>query len=170
MSSSSHSEKISIGNTFIISNLNVRYKIDINKTRSNFPNFKDIKLPKLKSTDVTILISADSLKLHIDFRYISDEDPCAVKTELGWILLEGKKSSVHVQSDRISNVVETLDFETFCNINSYGTIKKPDRIFMTRDEKKAYDILEKSICFKNSHYDVGLKWKDSNMHLIHFKK
>ena len=160
VSSSSHPEKMSIDNTFIIPNLNVRYhKIDINKTRSNFPNFKDIELPKLKSTDVTILIGADSLKLHIhkDFRYISDKEPCAVKTELGWVLLEGKKSSAHVQSDRISNVVETLDLETFCSINGHGTIKKPDRIFMTKDEKKAYDILEKSICFKNGHYDVGLK-------------
>ena len=86
VSSSSHPEKISIDNAFVVPNLNVRYhKIDINKIRSSFPSFKDIELPKLNNTDVTILIGADFPKLHIhkDFKYISDEDPCAVKTELG---------------------------------------------------------------------------------------
>ena len=51
------------------------------------------------------------LYIHKDFRYISDKGPCAVKTELGWVLLGGKKSSVHVQSNRISTGVKTLDLE-----------------------------------------------------------
>ena len=43
VSSSSHPEKTSIGNAFVVPNLNVRYhKIDINKIRSSFPSFKDI--------------------------------------------------------------------------------------------------------------------------------
>ena len=76
--------------------MNVRYhKID-NKIRSSFPSFKDIELPKLNKTDVAILIGADFPKPHIhkDFRYISDKDPCTVKTELGWVLLGAKKSSL----------------------------------------------------------------------------
>ena len=36
---------------------------------------------------------------------------------------------------------------------------------MTKDAKQAYDILEKSICFKNEHYKVGMLWKDPNIHL-----
>ena len=36
---------------------------------------------------------------------------------------------------------------------------------MTNDGKQAYDILEKSICFKNGHYEVGMLWKDPNIHL-----
>ena len=36
---------------------------------------------------------------------------------------------------------------------------------MTKDEKQAYDILEKGICFKNGHYEVGMLWKDPNIHL-----
>ena len=126
--------------------MNVIYhKVDINKIRSGIPSFRDIVLPKLKKTDATILIGADLPKLHIhkDFRYIFDEEPCAVKTELGWVLLGGKKSSVHVQSNRTSTGVKTLDLETFWSIDSYGTVKKPDRVLMTKDEKQAYDILEK---------------------------
>ena len=113
------------------------------------------------------MIGADFRKLHIhkDVRYISDEDLCTVKTELGWVLLGGKKSSVHIQSNRISTGVKTLDLETFWNIDSYGTVKKPDRILMTKDKKQAYDTLGKSICFKSGHYEVGMLWKDSNVHL-----
>ena len=43
-------------------------------------------------------------------------------------------------------------------------LKKPDRILMTKDEKQAYDILEKSICFQNGHFEVGMLWKDANIH------
>ena len=106
MSSSLHLEKIAIDNAFAVPNLNVRYhKIDINKIRSSFPSFKDIELPKLNNSDVTMLAGVDLPKLHIhkDVRHISDEDPCADKTELGWVLLVGKKSSVHVQSNRLAS-------------------------------------------------------------------
>ena len=113
------------------------------------------------------MIGADFPKLHIhkDVRYISDEDPCAVKTELGWVLLGRTKSSVHVQSNRISTDVKKLDLQTFWSIDSYGTVKKPDRILMTKDKKQAYDTLGKSICFKSGHYEVGMLWKDSNVYL-----
>ena len=82
MSSSSHPEKISIDNAFVVPNLNVRYhKIDINKIRSGFPSFEVIELPKLNNTDVTILIGADFPELHIhkDFKCISDEDLVQLK-------------------------------------------------------------------------------------------
>ena len=68
-------------------------------------------------------------------RYISDADLCTVKIELSWVLLGGKKSSVHVQSNRISTGVKTLNLETFWNIDGYGTVKKPHRILMTKDKK-----------------------------------
>ena len=168
VSSSSHPEKISLDNAFVVPNVNVRYhKIDINKITSSFPSFKDIESPKLNNPEVRILIGPDFSKLYIhkDFKYISDEDPCAVKTELGWVLLGGNKSSVHVQSNGISTGVKTLDLETFWSINSYGTVKKPDRILMAKDEKQAYDILEKDIFFRNEHYEVGMLWKDPNIHL-----
>ena len=77
------------------------------------------------SITILLLIGVDFRKLPIykDFRYISDEDHCSVKTELGWVLLGGKKSSVDVQSNRISTGVKMLDLETFCSIDSYGTVK-----------------------------------------------
>ena len=51
------------------------------------------------------------------------------------------------------------------SIDSYGTVKKPDRILMTKDKKQAYNILEKIICFKNEYYEVGMLWKDPYIHL-----
>ena len=41
---------------------------------------------------------------------------------------------------------------------------------MTKDEKQAYDILEKSTCLKNEHYEIGMVWKDSNIHLKNNKE
>ena len=118
------------------------------------------------------MIGADFPKLHIHkgVRYISDEDPCAAKTELGWVLLGRKKSSVNVQSYRISTGIKTVDLEICWNTDSYGTVKKPDRILMKKDEKQPYDFLEKGISFKNWHYEVGMLWKDSNIHLKNSKE
>ena len=96
--------------------MNVRcHKIDSTKIRSNFLSFKVVKLRKLNNTDVTVLIGADFPKLRIqkDFRYASDEDPCAVKAELVSVLLGGKTSSVYVQSNKISTVVKTLFYQGF---------------------------------------------------------
>ena len=62
-------------------------------------------------------------------------------------------------------VGDTLYLETFWSINSYGTVKKPHKILVTKDEKQAYDILGKSICFKNGDYEVGMLWNDPNIHL-----
>ena len=151
----------------------MRQKQDIRNKKCPSKFFKclvkdtDIELPKLNNTDVKILIGVDFPKLQIyeDVRYSSDEDPCAVKTKLAWLLLGGKKSSVHVQSNRISTGIKTLDLEIFWSIDSYGTVKKPNKMLMSKDEKQTYDILEKSICFKNGHYEVGISWKNPNMHL-----
>ena len=41
---------------------------------------------------------------------------------------------------------------------------------MKKDEKQPYDILEKGISFKNGHYEVGMLWKDSNIHLKNSKE
>ena len=86
ISSNSHPEKIYIENAFVIPTLNVQYhKVDINKIKFSYPVFNDIELPQLNETDVTILVGTDFPRLHLhkDSRYISDQNPCAVKTELG---------------------------------------------------------------------------------------
>lgn len=148
--------------------MNVRcHEIDINKIRSSFLSFKVIKLPKLNTTDVTILIATDFPKFHThkDFRYTSDEDLCAVKTDLVLVLVEGKISSVHFQSNRTSTAVKTLDLERFWSGDSYGTVKKLDRILMTEDEKQTYEILGKKYFFKERHFEVVMLRKDPKIHL-----
>ena len=81
------------------------------------------------------------------------------------VLVEGKTSPVHFQSNRISTAVKTLDLERFWSVDSYGTVKKPDRILMTEDEKQTYEILEKKYFFKERHFEVVTLRKDPKIHL-----
>ena len=76
------------------------------------------------------------------------------------VLVEGKTSSVHFQSNRISTAVKTLDLERFSSVDSYGTVKKPDSILMTEDGKQTYEILEKKYFFKEQHFEVVMLRKD----------
>ena len=112
-------------------------------------------------------MATDFPKLHVhkDFRYTSDEDLCANKTDLVLVLVEGKTSSVHFQSNRISTAVKTLDLERFWSVDSYGTVTKPGRILMTEDEKQTYEILEKKYFFKERHFEVVTLRKDPKIHL-----
>ena len=75
---------------------------------------------------VTVLISADMSQLHLqeDTRIGKTNDPIAVKTTLGWVLMSGKNSVNKINTDRlVSNENINLDqqLEKFCTFESYGT-------------------------------------------------
>ena len=77
--------------------------------------------------DVTVLIGSDHPELlpHQEFKTGKSGDPVAVKTKLGWMLMEGKrqlgnKSQCNYLSE--DNISESL--EKFWKIDTYGTIPK----------------------------------------------
>ena len=113
---------------------------------------------------MTILIGAGfpNLILHSEIRHGKDTEPYALKTKLGWVLLGGKKNKKKINSNFIN---ASFDLEKFWEIDSYGTLPKHDVKLMTKDEKLAYDILDKTTVFKDEHYETGLLWRDKATYL-----
>ena len=98
ISSPSHPSKILISNAWVVENLDLsRFKINstINK---QWNHLQDIQIEVDNSQEISILIGADYPHLHIskDVRIGNDNEPIAISTLLGWVLLGGKKGTNYV--------------------------------------------------------------------------
>ena len=69
----------------------------------------------------------------------------------------GKNKSSQLNSNNINT---SFNIEQFWKLESYGTVRKNDPVLLTKDEKRAVSILEKTIVLKDGHYEVGLLWKN----------
>ena len=99
--------------------------------------------------NVSILIGADIPELHIcyDVRQGSKNQPIALLTLLGWVLMGGIDSkATQINSNRISVNNKNLEnsIENFWKIDSYGTTKDSNTSLLPRNEIKALAILEKN--------------------------
>ena len=112
--------------------------------------------------DVSILIGADLPHLYICPTVISidQNEPTAMLTKLGWVLLgeNRNKSEVSLNYIRSDQNLEHL-VEKFWNIKSCGTVNKGDPDSRDSDSL-AIDIPTTSTSKGNNRYSVGLLWKE----------
>ena len=118
--------------------------------------------------DVSILIGADlpEAVLHLEFRMGGAKEPIAVRTLLGWALFGGKSNSQKTSSNFVSTRTLNTMVERFWEIESYGTLPKLAPSLLTRKEKKAVEILNKTTVKKGKQYEVGMLWADDDVSLI----
>ena len=68
-----------------------------------------------------------------------------------------------------SNIDDSL--KQFWQTESYGTCKENPETLLQKAEKKATEILNKSVRKeKSGHYSVGLLWKNENTKLLYNRK
>ena len=109
------------------------------------------------------------LYLQEDTRIGETNDPTAVKTTLGWVLM-GKKNSVHKinTNDLVTNENINLDqqLEKFWTIESYGTHSiESSKDMFNKEERRALDILEKATVKNGIRHEIGLLWKNEETKL-----
>ena len=165
ISSPSHPSKILISNAWVVENLDLpRFKINstINK---QWNHLQDIQIEVDNSQEISILIGADYPHLHIskDVRIGNDNEPIAISTLLGWVLLGGKNGTNCVRRNFMVKETELLSntVEKFWSLESYGTCQKDDVSVLPLQEQKALGTLENTIQFVDNHYSVGLLWKEN---------
>ena len=111
---------------------------------------------------VTVLISADMSQLHLqeDTRIGKTNDPIAVKTTLGWVLMSGKNSVNKINTDRlVSNENINLDQQLgkCWTIESYGTHSiESSKVMFNKEERRAVYVLGKATAKNGNRYEVGL--------------
>ena len=80
-------------------------------------------------------------------------EPSAIKTYPGWALVGGNK---RLNTSVNSNLTQTFNVERFWETENYETVPKHDDCIMTKDEKRAINILQNTISFKEGKYKTEL--------------
>ena len=135
--------------------------------KNDFVHLKYIKLEQLHDKNISIFIGADEphLDLYRESRIGNTNEPVALVTTLGWVLMGGKSNNSKISTSFFKWESEMLDksIERFWQTDSYGILKRDDTILMPKQDRKAIEILESTVNKKNNHYTVGLLWKDENI-------
>ena len=112
------------------------------------------------------MIGADYPHLHIsqDVQIGNDDEPIAISTPLGWVLLGGKSITNYFRTNFMIKETELLSntIERFWSSESYGTCQKNDVSVLPLQEQKALETLENTVQFVDNHYSVGYYGKKIN--------
>ena len=174
ISSASHPSKILFSNARVVENLDLpRFAINSNTINKQWNHLQDVQIELDNSQEISILIGADYAHLHISqvVGIGNDDEPIAISTPLGWLLLGGKSRINYVrtnfmvkETERLSNTVER-----FWSLESYGTCQKDNVSVFPLQERKALETLESTVQFVDNHYSVELLWKE-NKPTLPYKK
>ena len=171
VSSLSYPPKIQISNAWLVENLDLlRFKINSNTINKQWNHLQDIQIEVDNSQEISILIGADYPHLHIskDVRIGNDNEPIAISTLLGWVLLGGKNGTNYVRTNFMVKETELLSntVEKFWSLESYGTCQKDDVSVLPLQEQKALGTLENTVQFVDNHYSVRLLLKKNKPTLL----
>ena len=159
-------ESINIKNTWVVSRLDVkRHVFDLAKGKTEYQHLRGIDLPSSNLNDITLLIDTffPNMLVNFDFRYGRDHNPYAVRTKVGWVLMAGrtlKRKIINVSRTEILPEIERL-----YQIEGYGALSKTEPILMTRDDKRALNIVESTTTLKDGRCEIGLLWKKDIVNL-----
>ena len=107
--------------------------------------------------------------LQIDFRQGETNQPLAIKTCLGWMLMDVYSNSSNREKakscnyiTKVSNVSLSKETERFRQIESYVTFSKFDPNLLSPTKQQALQILENNTILKNGHFETPLLWKSES--------
>ena len=106
--------------------------------------------------------------LHLEYRHGNLGEPIGIKTKLRWVLFGGKDRHKHAIINKLSaSPPETLTnlVEKFWEVESYSTESPLHPKLLSKDEKRALEILEQTTPKKQGKYEVGILWKDNDLSL-----
>ena len=167
LSSSSHPNPIKLSNVWVVDDLNIPFsKVSFNLTKKRLSHIQDLPL-LTDSNKISLIIGADmpEFHLHLEYRHGNPGEPIGIKTKLGWVLFGGKGRQKHALINKLSaSPTETLTdlVEKFWEVESYSTESPLDPRLLSKDEKRALEILEQTTTKKQGKYEVGILWKDDN--------
>ncbi|XP_074645870.1 uncharacterized protein LOC141902130 [Tubulanus polymorphus] len=146
-----------------------RPSVNWNNLKQKLNHLNDIRFPDVpKNARIELLIGLDAADLHrcLEERFGGDNEPIARRTPLGWTCV-GKISNKtvitkHAYAYFVSaeNIQLNEQLRLFWDLDSIGIRNKDNVALFTSDEKKAIEQTEKTRCFKDGRYEVGIPWRD----------
>ena len=121
-----------------------------------------IDVPRIDTNNVMLLIGTDSPGAHIplEVRFGDCDQPYAIRTRLGWAIrrpLNTKctKEEILVHFQNTSDVLLQHQLERMWTTD-FDDKGRDESKSMSKEDKRAMQIMESSITFENGHYRLGL--------------
>ena len=166
--------RLSIPRVWAIDSLNVSersipHENDVNK----WPHLQDIRLPKIDQRRVRLLIGCNVPDAFVvsEERRGNEGEPYAAKTTLGWTVLGPTdkiedKPSFQVNFIRLedkgdtsrANMLLCSQLEKFWKTDFDDSISD-SRVTMSIEDKRALELMDKSVRKVDGHYQLALPWK-----------
>ena len=129
---------------------------------SSFPHLSALAFPH-KAGPVDLILGVQYSHLHAEdeIRQGLPFEPVAKRTKLGWLVIgsDNLKEQDHVCA---INLMEPLNLERFYEFETLGVQAKDcpcPNIAVSRDEKRAMELMESSCKRLGNRYTIGLPWK-----------
>ena len=136
-----------------------------------WPHLKDLRLPQVDKSGVSILIGQDVPEAlwPLELRKGEEGQPYATRTRLGWTLNGPLESECLVEESPFSNLAhadERLDaqVEQFWKLETSEALANSLPQFSVND-KRAVDIWERSVDVVDGHYQMDIPFKSEHCNL-----
>lgn len=146
--------------------------LDINKLHSKYHSMKRLPIQRFTNATPTILIGLDNAKLGITIksRRYSECGPIVCLTKLGYVVYGPMETKPHhdASSDARVYFAETKDVnqdlhelvKLHFSTEEFGV--KNTHTLKSKDEQRAYNLLDSTTKKINCRYESGLLWKADN--------
>ena len=140
------------------------------KDLSRWPHLKDIVIPEVDETQVTMLIGANvsEVQVHEECRRGQAGEPYAVRAVLGWAVLgpvdaTGSLNSqtVNVNFVKYGSELSDQQMEQFLRLEDID-MNKSSKKGMSVEDQESLNKMKNSVRLVNGHYEVGMLWKSED--------
>ena len=146
---------------------------------SGVPYLSDLQIPHVKANEVLLLIGTDFPEAHIPLEVRSgcSHEPYAVRTQLGWAV-RGPVPRASIEQNRTKhpreaaniNFGQTSDVLLQQNLermwtSDFNDASHCDKESMSVEDRRALKIMESTLTHTDGHYQMGLPWRDDDVHL-----
>ena len=139
-----------------------------------YKNLEGLSFPNLENKEIGILIGANVQSAHVqrDFRQGEVNQPNAILTDLGWSLV-GQVGNPAIESITGFSRINFLQSDNHALHRQMMQMYHhdfnedscdPDTMFSV-DDRKALEIMQKSVRLSDKHYTIALPWKSDDIKL-----
>ena len=127
-------------------------------------HLKGITVPDIEA-EIGLLIGSDIPQVlqPMEVRESKNSGPFATHTVFGWVLngpLGGTGPEEATANFVDANANLSKQFEDYCNLEFNDSSYDP-KMCMSQNDRHALEIMESTVKLSNSHYEIGLPWKNN---------
>ena len=160
--------------------VDVNSSIPTNELASPYSHLQDIDFHEIRNGKVELLLGSDLHQAyHLqDLRTGEQGDPSGLRTFLGWTIYGTNGGDQEIQPPKMMvnflacEVKPEESCEKILEVLSqdFRDIELPERPCLSLEDKRAMEILNKTVEKVGNHYSVGLLWKEDNTVFLNNRK